>query len=207
MKHDGNLGYKGVVTPLQKVMLARRSFRKYLEGLPTAEQLDGLASVSREFCRTMGFDAPRMIFVTDPAGYKKVMSAACAGVIGKGNPWLPLAKSRIMIVAACDTRKAPVAADRVLAVAQAAMTLETVVLAAAEMGLATCWMAGINSAEVEKALGLPPGEQVIAISPLGLPPEGVKLLSWDGMAYHIFSKRRKQLSEIFFEEEMPNELA
>jgi nitroreductase len=202
VKLDGSLSYKGAVTPLQKVMMARRSFRKYSAGDVKPEQLDVLRRTASDFAGMMGFSSPRIMFVTD-AGYHRAVAAAFSG-IGRTNPWLPLAKSRAMIVAACRPGDAPISGDKKFALAETAMTMEAVVLSAAGMGLATCWMSAINHKAVEQALGLGPELEVIAVSPLGLPPEGVTLLSWDGVVYHLLSKRRRPLSEILFEERLPD---
>jgi nitroreductase len=196
MKYDGSLSYKGVVTPLQRVMLWRRSFRKYADGIVTADQAAGIDAAARAFSERMGFSAPAIRTTVDPAEFKAVVGAAMKGVVGKINPWLPFTRANGMILALGEPRKAPVFGDRRVGVAQIAMAMETAVLHAASMGLGTCWMAGINSREIEKALGLPEGREIIAISTLGLPPAGISLLSWDGVTHHLVSKKRKPLSEI-----------
>lgn len=198
MKHDGKLSHRGEVTPLQKTMLGRRSYRKYRDGAVTAAQAAEVDAAARAFCERMGYRAPVIRTTVDPAEFKAIVAAAMAGAIGKTNPWLIFTKASGMIVASCDVAAAPSSGDRVVALAQAAMAMEVAILRAAEMGLGTCWMAGINSREVEKALALPEGRQVIAISTLGHPPEGVSLLSWDGVAYHMISKKRKDLSKTVF---------
>ena len=45
------------------------------------------------------------------------------------------------------------------------------ILEAYELGLGTCWMASYSEEEVKKALGLPEGITVVAISPIGYPAE------------------------------------
>ena len=202
MKYDGTLNFKGEVTPLQKVLLARRSFRKYRAGAVEPEKLELIRSASREFCEKMGFTAPRLKYVVEPALYKDVVKSSFSGFLGRTNPWLPIAKSPVMIIAAGDMGAAPTIGDRRIAMAQTAMAMEVAVLAAADLGLATCWIAAINHRAIEKTLGLPQGQEVIAISPLGFPPEGISLLSWDGVTYHMISKRRKPMGEILFQEKM-----
>ncbi|MBI5526769.1 MAG: nitroreductase family protein [Deltaproteobacteria bacterium] len=198
MKYDGSLSYKGTVTPLQKVMLWRRSFRKYRDGVVTAEQAAEIDAAARAFSGRMGFDSPAIRTTVAPAEFKAVVGAALKGVVGKINPWLPFTKAGAMILAIGNPLKAPVFGDRRVGVAQIAMVMEAAVLHAASMGLGTCWMAGINSREIEKTLGLPDEREIIAISTLGHPPAGISLLSWDGMTHHLVSKKRKPLSELVF---------
>ncbi len=81
------------------------------------------------------------------------------------------------------------------ALKEAAMTMQVALLAATEMGLGSCWMAGINHERVELALPMPDGARVVAISSLGEPPRKMGL-SWDAMTFHLISKRRKPLDAI-----------
>ena len=205
MKNDGNLGYKGDVTPLQKIMLARRSVRKYEEGGVTADHVKSLYAVHDAFCEKMGFKASRIYIEFEKQARDGVVSAACSGFMGKGNPWIPLTRAQAVIVLACNTASAPEIGDRKLALAQAAMAMEVVLLEATELGLGTCWIAAINHKAIEKALSLPEGTTVMAISTLGKPAKGISILSWDGMTYHLLSKKRKDLSQILFTDRLDNE--
>jgi hypothetical protein len=204
MKYDGNLGYKGAVTPLQRIMLARRSVRRYEEGGVMADHVKALLETHGAFCRKMGFSASRIYIEHEKRDRDRVMAAACSGLAGKGNPWLPITKAQAVMVLACETASAPVIGDRKVALAQAAMAMEAVLLKATELGLGTCWLAAINHAAIEKALMLPAGTYAIAMSTLGKPAQGISILSWDGMTYHLLSKKRKSLSQILFNDRLDN---
>jgi len=52
------------------------------------------------------------------------------------------------------------------------IAFEHVVLAAADLGLGTCWMGSMyRDAEIKALLGIPEGLRVVAITPLGVPNE------------------------------------
>lgn len=51
----------------------------------------------------------------------------------------------------------------------AAIAIDHMTLAAAELGLGTCWVCAFNSMECHQALGLPPHLEVIALLPMGYP--------------------------------------
>jgi nitroreductase len=52
------------------------------------------------------------------------------------------------------------------------IAFEHVVLAAADLGLGTCWMGSmVRDAEIKALLGIPENLRVVAISPLGVPDE------------------------------------
>ena len=47
------------------------------------------------------------------------------------------------------------------------------ILAARAEGLGTCWIGAFNNNEIKRLLEVPNGYEVIAVTPLGYPPEGV----------------------------------
>jgi nitroreductase len=75
------------------------------------------------------------------------------------------------------------------------MMMESVVLAAAEMGLGTCWMAGFNPAAITRALQLPPEWRPIIVSPLGYPTSKGRLEMVSRTVAQ--SDRRKPLDKVF----------
>jgi nitroreductase len=195
-KYDGNLQLRGEVTPLMKLLLQRRSCRKYAEGGATPEQVEELLATIRRFQELLGFDAPRFA-VVDGDRMREVIRAALGGVIGKINPWLPFTRAQHLIL--CGAVCPPDPAGHALAIKQAAMTMQVCLLAATELGLGTCWMAGINHQRIESACSLEGGGELIAISPLGLPP-AKRGFSWDNLLFHVASKRRKPLADLWMAE-------
>ncbi|MDD2485697.1 MAG: nitroreductase family protein [bacterium] len=74
-----------------------------------------------------------------------------------------------------------------------AIAMEHLVLAAADKGLGTCWVAGrvLKEKVIKEALGIPEEIRVVAMTPLGYPDEGLPLAA---------TKKRRSVEEIFFNE-------
>jgi nitroreductase len=78
-------------------------------------------------------------------------------------------------------------------VIDAAIALDHITLAAAELGLGTCWICAFNAGEARKTLMLPENIEPVAFTPIGFPgPEEPK------------QKTRKQLQDIVFRERYGN---
>lgn len=52
-----------------------------------------------------------------------------------------------------------------------AIVMDHLILAAAELGLGTCWIANFDPAVVRQVLGLPEGVEPVALTPLGYPAD------------------------------------
>ena len=198
-KYDGSLHLDGRVTPLMELMLWRRSVRKYAEGRATDEQVAHILGCVDRFIERCGFTAPR-ISVLEGEARDAVVSAATHGVIGKVNPWLPRTKAQHLILCGAvypEDASNENAVER--AIKEAAMAMQVALLAAAELELGTCWMAGISHDSVESAHPLPDGARLVAISPLGRRPAKMGI-SWDALSYHLVSKRRRSLESLSMSE-------
>lgn len=55
------------------------------------------------------------------------------------------------------------------ALADGALAMDHLTLAAAELGLGTCWVGSFDPAAACKILGLPDGVEIVGLTPLGLP--------------------------------------
>ena len=66
----------------------------------------------------------------------------------------------------------------------AAIVMDHIVLAAADLGLGTCWIAAFNPAAAREVLGLPEGVEPVVFTPLGYPADQPN------------AKKRKPLSEL-----------
>lgn len=198
-KYDGSLQLDGAPTPLMEVLLRRRSVRKY-EARPAAEdQVQYVETCVSVFRDRMRFNAPRIVILPRGTAYDTVVRAATAGLVGKINPWLTFTKASHLIL--CGTvypSDQQPGIER--AIAEASMAMQVAVLAATEVGLATCWMAGIHHDRVESDYPMPDGAKLIAMSTLGTGPSRLRL-SWDAVAYHLVSKRRKALDELWMNEQ------
>ncbi len=74
-----------------------------------------------------------------------------------------------------------------------AIVMDHLILAAAELGLGTCWIADFDPAAAREVLGLPDGVEPVAFTPLGSPNAPVR------------RKHRKPLSELVRQERWSEE--
>jgi nitroreductase len=193
-KIDGSLSLGGKVTPFMEVMLRRRSYRKYADEPAPDEAVSYVLRCAHAFQERCGFAAPRISVVPRGPELDRIVRAATRGLVGMVNPWLGSTKASHLLLCAVVYPEDRRALN--LCIEQAAMTMQVAVLAAAEVGCATCWMAGINFERIEEAHPLDDGARLIAMSPLGRPPTRSGL-SWDTLMHHVTSKRRKPLEELW----------
>ena len=179
-----------------EVVKTRRSFRKYSDAPIEDEKLKYLEDVVCECASSFGFKSAFFIFVTEDEQRRKVRRAIFSGLMGKVNPWILNTKAPGFIIACGDLDLAKKVDDKLIYLAEAAIVMEALVLAAAEVGLATCWLGGFGEEGVKKALSLPEDKRIVAVSPLGYPPEKIRVSSWDYMARNLVSKRRVGIKKI-----------
>ncbi len=175
---------------LMEIIKVRRSVRKYADTIVPPDEIETLARVAREGAHAFGADSPFFLFVFDPETKRRLSRAIFSGWIGKVNPWVLTTKAPGFIVACGWPGRAGRAGDKHLYLAETAMVMELVVLAAAELGLGTCWLGGFGEEAVKRVLGLDEAARVVAISPLGRPPEKTSAAWWDYMLGNLISKRR-----------------
>lgn len=195
MKRDGSLHLDGTTTPLMRLLLRRRSVRKYDSRPATQAQVDYVEGCVRAFCKRMGFTSPRITIVGRGEAFDAVVRGATSGLLGKINPWLPFTKASHLVLCSTVYPSDGSRGGTERAIAEASMAMQVAVLAATEQGLSTCWMAGIDHERVERAHELPDGSTLIAISTLGFGPKRMRV-SWDTVAYHLVSKRRRPLAHL-----------
>ena len=181
---------------LIEIVRIRRSVRKYSDDIVSPDEIQTLAETVREGARALGAVSPSFLFVFDPDVKRKLSRAIFSGWMGKINPWVLTTKAPGFIVACGRPDSASPAGGRPLYLAETAMVMELVVLAAAELGLGTCWLGGFGEKAVKKVLGLDSSTRVVAVSPLGRPAKKIGAASWDYMVRSLISNRRVDLDKI-----------
>lgn len=187
---------KNGLKSLMDVIRIRRSFRKYTGDEIPADKIDYMKKVVLKGASTFGVESPFFIFVTKRDMKKRLRRAIFSGLMGKINPWIVTTSAFGFVVACGYPERAPVVDDKYLYLAECAILTELLVLAAAEVGIGTCWIGGFGEEGVKEALSLPDEARVVAVSPLGYPPEKIRATSWDYMARNLVSKNRKPIEEI-----------
>lgn len=93
------------------------------------------------------------------------------------------------IVLTADPEKSGVRDDKPYYMTDAGIALENGVLAAAEMGLGTCWVGSFTEGPVKELLGIPESIRIAAITPLGVPAEAPAPRPRKPMAELAFGER------------------
>lgn len=143
-------------------IITRRSIRAYQDTPIEDEKLLKVLEAGRLSPSAMNRQEWKFIVVKDKEIRKKLEKAA------QGQKFVSQAP---VIIIACAT------AERIMLCGQAASTVDSsialtsMILAAWEMGLGTCWLGNFNSEEVKEILSIPEDVKVIAMTPLGYPAE------------------------------------
>ena len=83
--------------------------------------------------------------------------------------------AKAIIVACGDPKKSGSRNGMDYYLVDVAISMEDLVLAAADLGLGTCWIGGFDEAKVKQMLNIPEKIKVVALTPLGYPSvEGVR---------------------------------
>ncbi len=109
------------------------------------------------------------------------------------NNWLK--KAPIIIVACGDPNLSGKRAGIEYFVVDVTIATEHIVLAAAELGLGSCWLGLFDEAKVKKILEIPDNIRVVAITPIGYPAKHSGTTE-NVREYILQSKKRKLLNEI-----------
>lgn len=144
-----------------EVVRQRRSVRKYRPDPVPQAKLDHVLEAARLAPSWANGQCWTFIVVTDPKVKRRLAEA--------GNEWIEQAPT---IVAACaDPERSGVKGDQHYYLLDIGIALEHLVLAAADEGLATCWIGWFDEKTAKGALGVPDDVRVVALTPLGYPEE------------------------------------
>ncbi|MGQ9630010.1 MAG: nitroreductase family protein [bacterium] len=148
---------------VHEVIRRRRSIRKYKSREVEREKLDRVLEAGRLSPSAANRQPWHFIVVTDPKVRESLRAAY-------NRDWFVGAPA--IIVACADPKGAWVRADgQEYWGVDVAIALQSMVLAATEEGLGTCWIAAFDEKAAVEALKIPPGIRVVAMTPLGYPDE------------------------------------
>ncbi len=165
-----------------EVVRKRRSIRRYLPKKVEEEKLNRILEAAR-LAPSAANKQPWRFIVVKSKELKGKLRAAY------DKDWFIEAPA--IIVACADPREAWIRSDgEEYWKVDVAIALEHLVLAAANEGLGTCWIAAFKEEEVKKTLKIPNHVRVVAMTPLGYPAEEKGPVS-----------KRKKLSELIHYEE------
>jgi len=156
-----------------EVVHKRRSVRKYKQDKVSRADIEYVLEAARLAPSWGNRQCWRYIVVTDEATRKKIATT----------DWT--AKAPAIIVACGDPTKAGNKDGKPYYMLDVGISMEHLILAAADRGLGTCWIGGqFDEKTVRDALGVPESHRVVAMAPLGYPDESP------------LAKERKPLAEM-----------
>jgi len=145
----------------QKVVAERRSIRAYKDTPVSEEKLKRVLEAARLAPSAANRQPWKLYVVRDEATKRKLGESY-------RNAWFYEAPVIIVITTVPD-RSWKRSDGKNYADVDAAIAFEHLVLAAHAEGLGTCWIGAFNPPVVSSVLGLPPGEEPLAMTPLGEP--------------------------------------
>lgn len=168
----------------QDLLKSRRSVRAY-ESKPVApELLETVLTAATLAPSAGGLQAYRMHVVLEP-GLREALAAAAHGQSF-------VARAPVVLVFCADLERARdygMAREANYSVQDAMVAMAYAQLAAANLGLGSCWVGALDAALAATALGLPETERPVAMLPLGYSAETpeeparrslLKLVQWHG---------------------------
>ena len=153
----------------------RSSIQKYKANSINDEKIRKVLEAARlapswgnEYCS-------RFIVVKDVELKRKLAEAS-------GYAWLSTAP--VVIVTCADPKSSGKRDGKSYYLVDVGISMDHLILAATEQGLATCWVGRFEEKKARKALGVPKNLKIVAMTPIGYPDESPK------------PKARKPLEEI-----------
>jgi nitroreductase len=160
-------------------LIAKRYSVRAYKADPVPEELLGKVFEAARLAPTAANRQPLQVYVVRTAGREKELGKVYH------RPWFTQAP---LVLCVCTT---PAQAwvrikfdGKCYADVDAAIVMDHMILAAAEAGLGTCWIADFNPAAAREVLELPAGVEPVLFTPLGFPADEPK------------PKERKPLAEL-----------
>ena len=156
--------------------LKRRSIRKYKSDPVPEEKLRYVLEAARIAPSWGNRQCWKYIIVTDESLRKKIIErAGPAPATSDGRPARPrdwIAQAPIILVGCADPTMSGNKEEKQYYLLDMGISMEHLILAAAEQGLGTCWIGGgFDETIVKQALEIPKEIRVVALTPLGYPDE------------------------------------
>jgi nitroreductase len=170
---------------LYQALENRRSVRKYTADPVADAQLRKLLDAARIAPSWSNMQGWKFLVVRDQQ--KKEQLAAS---LPEKNPaFKAMTRASVVIVLCADPKASGNQDGKDYYLLDAGQAMLQFMLAAHAEGLGTCWVAWFDEAKAREACKVPPGQRIVALSPLGVPER------------QPLPRPRKELGEIVFAEE------
>ena len=147
---------------LMQAIRARRSIRNFLDKSVEEELLLAVLEAGRLAPSARNMQDWRFIVVRD---------AATRSLLAKAARDQQFVGQAPVVIAACGTSDLVMTCGQAAYAIDVAIALDHMTLAAAALGLGTCWIGAFYEDLVKEILGVPPEIRVVALLPLGYPAE------------------------------------
>ncbi|MDI6813574.1 MAG: nitroreductase family protein [Desulfitobacteriaceae bacterium] len=148
-----------------EVIYRRRSIRAYQSDPIAPEKIEQLLEAARQAPSWKNLQCWRFIVVSSQQKREAVAKAF--------SPTNPGAKALLeapcIIVLCANPAESERWEEKDFFMLDAGLAMEHLILAATDLGLATCWQGLFREEKIREALGIPPQIRVIALTPLGYP--------------------------------------
>lgn len=163
-----------------ELAVKRTSVRGFADRPVPEEALNEVLETARMAPSAANVQPWRFIVVRDPARREALKEAYA-------KPWF--AAAPVILVVCVDMEKAWKRMDgRSYAYVDGAIAMDHITLAAADLGLGTCWVGAFDPEAARRVLNLPGGVEVVGMTPLGYPTDAGR------------PKKRKAMDEVRFDE-------
>jgi len=147
---------------LMEAIRARRSIRRFMEKPVDEEKILAVLESGRLAPSAKNMQDWRFIVVRDQATRQKLAVAA------KDQQFVAQAP---VVIAACGTSNYIMTCGQPTYAIDVTIALDHMTLAAASLGLGTCWIGAFYEDRAKKILGVPDDVRIVALMPLGYPAE------------------------------------
>lgn len=139
----------------------RRSIRKYKPDPISDQELKEILEAARLAPSSKNRQCWQYIIVTDQSIKEKIVAT--------GMEWI--SEAPVIVVACADPALSAHKPGMDYFMLDIGISLEHLILAAANLGIGTCWIGTFDEKTVKEALGIPDEIRVVAYTPLGYPRE------------------------------------
>ena len=144
----------------------RRSIRAYADAPVSREQLDRFLRAALLAPSWKDYQCWNVVVVSDREDIRQL------GELLRHNPGREVFDTvPYIIVFVADPEKSGIRDGKPYYMTDVGIAMENAVLAAAEMGLGTCWVGAFTEGPIKEFLGIPESLRIVALTPLGVPAE------------------------------------